>query len=218
MTGLSLIETNDVAAEAAFMLVRELRAATIDGRRASIALSGGTTPRETLRRLEPGDLDWALVDAFQVDERLVGRHNPDRNFGMIETAFLSRVAAVAYPMPVEEHDLERAADAYAASLPLSLDVVQLGLGSDGHTASLVPGDAVLAAGGDVALTAPYEGHRRMTLTTPSINRAHRIVWIVTGAAKRDALAALLAGSAGIPANRIARDNAIVIADAAALGR
>ncbi|MGD9738029.1 MAG: 6-phosphogluconolactonase [Bauldia sp.] len=218
MSDLPLIEATDLAAEAAALLLRELREATAGGRRASIALSGGETPRTTLERLQPGDLDWSLVDVFQVDERLVGRHNPDRNVRMIETALLSRVPAVAWPMPVEDHELGHAADAYAASLPLTLDIVQLGLGADGHTASLIPGDAVLAAGGDVALTGPYQGHRRMTLTIPAINRARRTVWIVAGAAKREALAALLDGTVDIPANRIDRANAIVIADGPALGR
>lgn len=217
MNGLAVIETSNVAAESASFLVRELKAAIAGGRRASLALSGGDTPRPALERLQPGDLDWSLVDVFQVDERIVGRHNPARNFGMIEAALLSRVPAAAYPMPVEDHDLDRAAGAYAALLPLVLDLVQLGLGADGHTASLVPGDAVLLAGGDVALTGSYEGHRRMTLTFPAINRARRIVWIVSGNAKADALAALLDGTPDIPANRIARQNAVVIADLAALG-
>src|SRR5690606_18044435 len=109
MIDLRLIETADVAGEAAALLLGELRDATAGERRASIAISGGETPWKTLERLKPDDLDWGRVDVFQVDERLVGRHNPERNLRGLEAALLSRVPAVTYPMPVEEHDLDRAA-------------------------------------------------------------------------------------------------------------
>jgi 6-phosphogluconolactonase len=121
-------------------------------------------------------------------------------------------------MPVDGADLDAAAARYAASLPDAIDLVQLGLGTDGHTASLVPGDAALGSSADVAVTAPYQGHRRMTLTFPALNRAGRIVWIVAGADKKDAVAKLLAGDRSIPAARVAGDRAVLIADHAALSR
>ena len=123
-------------------------------------------------------------------------------------------------MPVEAEDLERAAHDYAAFLaartgePATLDVVHLGMGSDGHTASLVPGDAVLDVdGSDVALTAaPYQGRRRMTLTFPVLNRARALLWLLTGAGKAEMLRRLRDGDSSIPAGRVSRERALVFAD------
>lgn len=218
MSTIRLIASEDAAATAASVLVGELRAATRGGGRASIAISGGETPWAALERLQPSDLDWRLVDVFQVDERVVPRDHAARNLARLERSLLSRVPATAYPMPVDAADLDRAAADYSAALPSQIDVVLLGLGTDGHTASLVPADAALSSPAAVAVTGVYEGHRRMTLTYHALNRARRIVWLVTGERKRDALAALLGGTRDIPANRIARDAALVIADNAALGR
>jgi 6-phosphogluconolactonase/glucosamine-6-phosphate isomerase/deaminase len=121
-------------------------------------------------------------------------------------------------MPVWAHDLEAAAALYADELPPSLDLVHLGLGPDGHTASLVPGDPVLDVDDrDVALTGEYQGRRRMTLTYPVLNRARGILWLVTGEDKVDALARLRAGDGSIPGGRVATDHALVVADAAAAG-
>lgn len=237
---LPVIVKEDPAAEAATRIVAALRQSIASGHRASIAVSGGETPWRSLARLEPGDLDWRLVDVFQVDERIVPADHHDRNLRRLRE--ILTVPAAIHPMPVEASDLARATADYAASLPAAFDLVQLGLGTDGHTASLVPDDPVLAATTAVAITRPYphsahpreggdpagtgslpsqgragESHRRMTLTYSPINRARSILWIVTGAGKRDALAALLEGKADIPANRIARDRAIVVADRAATG-
>lgn len=238
---LRVVVIDDPAAEAAARIVAALREAT-SGRRASIALSGGETPWRTLARLKPADLDWTAVDVFQVDERIVPADHPHRNLRRMQEVLTLPV--VIHPMPVEAADLNRSAAEYAASLPASFDIVQLGLGADGHTASLVPDDPVLHATIDVGVTGPYptpvhpresgdpeprtgsllsqggadgSAHRRMTLTFAPINRARSILWIVTGAGKREALAALLEGKADIPANRVARDRAIVIADKAAAG-
>ncbi len=127
-------------------------------------------------------------------------------------------------MPVEDADLRAAAAAYAAELrdvagtPPELDLVHLGLGADGHTASLVPGDPVLqVADADVAVTGEYQGRRRMTLSFPVLNRAHQLLWVVTGAEKVSVLPRFLSGDRSIPAGRLRADRGLVLADAAAAG-
>jgi 6-phosphogluconolactonase len=123
---------------------------------------------------------------------------------------------------VEERDLEAAAASYArllqqiAGSPSVLDLAHLGLGPDGHTASLVPDDPVLAVTDrDVALTGIYQKHRRMTLTYPMLNRSRRILWLVTGPEKAQMLRRLRSGDISIPAGGIRQDVALVLADRAA---
>ena len=122
-------------------------------------------------------------------------------------------------MPVEGADLEAASGRYALTLqeiagsPAVLDLAHLGLGPDGHTASLVPGDPVLdVTGADVALTGIYQGRRRMTLTYPVLNRSRRIVWLITGREKAEMLARLCRGDRTIPAGRVSQDQALVLTD------
>jgi 6-phosphogluconolactonase/glucosamine-6-phosphate isomerase/deaminase len=155
-------------------------------------------------------LPWPRVTVFQVDERVASRGTPERNL----TALLDALPhATLRPMPVDEPDLELAAAKYAAELPASLDVVHLGLGADGHTASLVPGDPVLEVDDRlVADTGGYEGRRRMTLTYPALNAAGHVVWLVTGSSKRQALGRLLAQDPSIPASAVRAPAQLVVAD------
>ena len=156
--------------------------------------------------------DASLV-VYQVDERVAPAGDPERNLNAIVAAIS---AERVRPMPVEDPDLESAARRYAEQLPPRVGLVHLGLGADGHTASLVPGDPVLDVDDAlVAVTAEYEGRRRMTLTYPALAAAHEIVWLVTGAEKQDALARLLAGDSSIPAGRVENPRQLVITDAAA---
>jgi 6-phosphogluconolactonase len=185
--------------------------------RFTLAVSGGSTPGAMFAALY-GRMPWEKVTIFQVDERIAPDGDPDRNLTLLQDSLPPGGAADVRPMPVTAHDLEEAADRYASVLPERLDLVHLGLGPDGHTASLIPGDPVLEVDDrDVALTGEYQGRRRMTLTYPPLDRARRILWLVTGDDKVDALARLRAGDASIPAGRIAPANALAVADAAAAG-
>lgn len=212
-----------VAREAARFLVEEARAAIAARKRFSLALSGGSTPWRMLGFLDSGDLPWEAVELFQVDERVAPAGSEERNLTHLDASLVSRVpvpGGQVHAMPVEAADLDAAARAYAALLaartgrPATLDVVHLGMGGDGHTASLVPGDAVLdVADTDVAMTAaPYRGCRRMTLTYPALNRARTVLWLLTGAGKAEMLRRLRDGDESIPAGRVSRARAVVFAD------
>jgi 6-phosphogluconolactonase len=184
----------------------------------SLAMSGGRTPWRMLAIL--GDMEampWGRTELFQVDERIAAPGSQERNLTHMVLGLSIDHQASLRPMPVTQRNLEGAAREYESSLPERLDCVHLGLGSDGHTASLVPGDPVLEVDDRwVALTEnAYEGHRRMTLTYPALNTARQIVWLVTGDDKRDALAKLLAGDRSIPAGRVQNGNMVVVADEAA---
>jgi 6-phosphogluconolactonase len=174
------------------------------------AVSGGRTPLPVFRRLV---LPWDRTVTWQVDERMAPAGHADRNLTHALDALSPEGAATVRPMPVEAEDLERAAASYAADLPARLDLVHLGIGDDGHTASLVPGDPVLdVRDRDVAVTGEYRGRRRMTLTYPALDRAREILWVVAGAGKAGALQRLLAGDRSIPAGRVAAGHQIVLAD------
>jgi 6-phosphogluconolactonase len=222
-----LATAEDVARRAAALVAEEARAALRERGRFLVALSGGATPRRMFDRLANEAVPWPHVHIFQVDERVVASTDPARNLRHLRASLLDETgpaAARIHPMPVDEVDLAVAASRYAATLcewagdPPVLDLVHLGLGGDGHTASLAPGDPALEVrNADVAVTSPYEGHRRMTLTFPALDRARRILWLVTGAEKREILAKFLAGDRSIPAARVAPDHARLLADAAAMG-
>jgi 6-phosphogluconolactonase len=188
---------------------------------AHVAASGGRAPWAMWRAFAGHDLPWRHVHVWQVDERAVGPDDPARNWLHLREALRRAPLAAAHvhPMPVEEPDLASAAAAYAARLadaggaPPVLDAVHLGLGPDGHTASLVPGDPVLELHDAwVGVTQPYQGHRRMTLTFPVLCVARHVLWLVTGADKRDALAKLRTRDATIPASHVAAEAQVVVAD------
>ncbi len=212
-------------AEAMAAVVRE----AIERRgRCVLAVSGGTTPWQMLEALAREPLPWERVHVLQADERVAPEGHAERNLTHLHEHFLSRVALPArnvHPMPVEESPLELAARRYGESLvrlagePAVLDLVQLGLGLDGHAASLVPGDPVLEVDdADVAVTREYDRRRRMTLTIPAIDRARAVLWLVTGEAKADVFSRFCRGDTSLPAARIARGRAVVLADHAAAVR
>jgi 6-phosphogluconolactonase/glucosamine-6-phosphate isomerase/deaminase len=155
---------------------------------------------------------------FQVDERVAPDGDPDRNLTHLKESLPPMATVDVRPMPVTAPDLEQGAAEYARSLPEAFDLVHLGLGPDGHTASLVPGDPVLRVTDRlVAVTGVYQGRRRMTLTYPVLEHAPSVLWLVTGADKTEALRRLRAGDPGIPASRISTENALLVADQAAAG-
>ncbi|HVP66033.1 MAG TPA: 6-phosphogluconolactonase [Anaeromyxobacteraceae bacterium] len=220
-----LADGDAVAARAAKWIAAEARPAVTARGRFTIAVSGGHTPWQMLRLLAREQVDWGSIHLFQVDERVAPAGDPDRNLTHIRESLLGKVNLPPeniHAMPVEVADLGAGATRYARELesvagtPPVLDVVHLGLGPDGHTASLVPGDPVLDVNAaDVALTRTYNGRTRMTLTFPVLDRARAILWVVTGAEKAGALPRLQAGDASIPAGRVRADRALVIADRAA---
>lgn len=208
----------DVARAAAERVAERARTAAAAGRPFRFAVSGGHTPWAMFAELARQEMPWEQVELYQVDERAAPAGDPDRNLTHLMESLGSAPAAVV-PMPVDEPDLDAAATEYAALLPDRFDLVHLGLGPDGHTASLVPGDPVLDETERlVAVTAPYQGRRRMTLTYPALARAEQVLWLVTGADKREPLAKLLEGDRSIPAGRVTAGGSLVLADAAAAGQ
>jgi 6-phosphogluconolactonase/glucosamine-6-phosphate isomerase/deaminase len=168
--------------------------------------------------LAESDLDWSRTDVFQVDERVAPPGHPDRNLTHLILALPMDKQPSLRPMGVTSPDLDAAAASYEEGLPARLDIVHLGIGPDGHTASLVPRDPVLdVTDRRVAVTGTYQERRRMTLTYPALDAARRIFWLVTGEGKREALARLLDGDRSIPAGRVAADDMMVVADEAAAG-
>jgi 6-phosphogluconolactonase len=221
-------DPDSVARAAGKFIANEARAAVAARGSFAMAVSGGHTPWLMLRDLGREEVPWNAVHVFQVDERVAPAGHADRNLTHLRESLLEHAplrAEQIYAMPVESPDLETAAIEYAKTLqsiagsPPVLDLVHLGLGPDGHTASLVPGDPVLdIKDADVALTGIYQGRRRMTLTYPILNRSRSVLWLVTGSEKTGMLARLQAGDTLIPAGRIRADRAVVLADRAAAGR
>ena len=220
-------DAGSVAREAAAFVAAEAREAISARGRFVMAVSGGRTPWLMLRALAGEDVNWNSVQVVQVDERVAPAGDPDRNLTHLRESLLEHASLLPeqiHAMPVEEPELKLAAARYATALqqiagsPPLLDLVHLGLGPDGHTASLVPGDPVLQVSDeDVALTGPYQGRRRMTLTYPIINRARRVLFVVTGDDKAAMVSRLCAGDTSSPAGRVNRDCALILADRGAAG-
>jgi 6-phosphogluconolactonase len=223
-----LADADTVAREAAAIIAAEARTAAVARGRFIMAVSGGHTPWLMLRALAGEDVPWESVHVVQVDERVAPAGHPDRNLTHLRESLLEQAPlrpGQIHAMPVESPDLAAAATRYAVTLrelagsPPVLDLVHLGLGPDGHTASLVPGDPVVDVNdADVSPTGVYQGRRRMTLTYPILNRSRRVLWLVTGSEKVEMLGRLRAGDESIPAGRVCQDRALVLADRAAAGQ
>ena len=184
----------------------------------TLAVSGGRAPWRMFELLGGHGLEWPSIELFQVDERVAPEGDDDRNLTHLLASLPADARDVLRSMPVEAGDLEEAADLYGYMLPEALDLVHLGLGPDGHTASLIPGDPVLEVRDRrVALTGAYQGRRRMTLTYPTLEAAAQVLWLVTGEDKADALAKLRAGDESIPAGRVRAPDASLIISAEAVG-
>lgn len=221
-------DADAVALAAAQLIAKEARDAVASRGKFVMAVSGGKTPWVMLADLAQQDLPWQGVHIVQVDERIAPAGDPDRNLTHLRESLLQHAPLPPeqiHAMPVDAENLEAAGLQYArvlqtiAGSPPVLDLVHLGLGPDGHTASLVPGDPVLdVKDADVALTGIYQKRRRMTLTYPMINRSRRVLWLATGADKAGMLARLKAGDVSIPAGRVSGDRAVVMVDRAAAGQ
>ena len=215
-----------VAERAAAYLEQVIREALIHQKSFSLAISGGRTPWEMLKILSKADLPWQRINLFQVDERVAPDEHPDRNLTQLFQAIAGTPMVMQlriFPMPVTAEDLDAAAKEYTKVLNevtegKGLDLIHLGLGSDGHTASLVPGDGVLAIQDRlVACTQnSYQGRIRMTLTYPMLNSAKQILWIVIGSEKKEMVKRMLQHDPSIPAGSIQPENALLLVDQAAI--
>jgi 6-phosphogluconolactonase len=209
-------DADAVATAAADFVAQRSRDSIDEKGNFTFAVSGGRTPWTMFEKLSRMDITWADVVIYQVDERIAPVGDSTRNLTNLERSLGDRRPTIV-AMPVNDDDLESASAAYAQLLPPRFDLVHLGLGPDGHTASLIPGDPVLAVRDRlVAVTGVYQGEQRMTLTYEAIVRADELLWLVTGDDKQSALAALLRGDRSIPAGNVAASSSLVMADRAAL--
>jgi 6-phosphogluconolactonase len=223
-----LSDADEVARRAAAVIAASAREAVAKQGKFTMAVSGGKTPWVMLRALANEQVPWDNVHVFQIDERIAPAGHADRNLTHLRQSLLSHAPlpeANLHPMPVEAADADQGAREYFKTLqefagnPPVLDLAHLGMGPDGHTASLVPGDASLnVTDRDVAITGVYQGRNRMTLTYPMLNRSRKILWLVTGAEKVSMLQRLRNHDSSIPAGRVRSDNALVLADRAAAGQ
>lgn len=221
-------DSRALASRAAGTVATEARSSIVRRGLFVVALSGGSTPSAMLDRLALRDLPWERIHVFQVDERVLPDGDPDRNAGDLTEHLIDRIAIPAsnvHLMPVTAPDVHAAAESFAGELAAAcgsgaaLDLVHLGLGDDGHTASWPPGDPLAGADEvDVAVVGPYRGHVRMTLTPRVVNRARRILWLVSGEDKAGAVEGLMAGDPRLPASRVATDSATLMLDGAAASR
>ena len=221
-------DSAEIAQQAARVIAQAAREAVAERGQFVMAVSGGRTPWQMLRLLAEEEVPWPQEHIVQVDERIAPAGSQERNLTHLRESLLSHAPLSPdhiHAMPVEATNLAAAVAEYSCTLrnltgsPPVLDLVHLGLGADGHTASLVPHDAVLeVADAEVAITAnEYQGRRRMTLTYPVLDRARQILWLVTGGEKQQAFAQLRAADPAIPAGRVSQQHALLLADRAAAG-
>jgi len=215
-------DADEVARLGAARIASVVRSAVTQRGSSAIAVSGGRTPWAMFARLGDHDIQWGSLGIWQVDERIAPHGDPDRGLTQLEASLPTRARSCLRAMPVDDVDpdddarLSAAAEAYSASLPPAFDLIHLGLGEDGHTASLVPGDPVLEViDRDVAVTARYRGRRRMTMTFPVLERAMEILWLAAGDSKAGPLRRLLDRDLSMPAARVGAPNQLAIVDRAA---
>lgn len=185
----------------------------------TIALAGGATPAAFYRRLAGIEYMWAETDMFFGDERCVAPDHPDSNYRMARETLLDHVAARVHPMPGSACDPE----AYERELSRTFgdgmprfDLVLLGLGADGHTASLFPGDPALDEQVRRVVRVERPDHARLSLTPPALSAARTVIFLVSGTEKREPLGRLLADDATTPAALVRAASVVVIADPAAV--
>lgn len=214
--------SNKVAKEAAIYIADRIRKQLAVKDFFTMAISGGRTPWEMIKKLATEDLPWDRINLFQVDERVAPDGHPDRNLTQLfnsiqDTKLMTQINI--FPMHVVAEDIQQACEEYSETIQRvtkngKFDLVHLGIGTDGHTASLIPGDGVLnVQDKDVAMTDhPYQGRQRMTLTYPIINRSEKILWVVTGEEKAEMLNKLLQQDPNIPAGKISQHRAILLTE------
>lgn len=230
---------DDWALRSAELLAQAIEAALGQRGRCLLVLSGGSTPRPVFDELALMDLRWERVMLLQADERLAPDGSPDRNLTQQQEAF-EGCGATWLPLPVDRLLKAAAASSDGESLldrrppagvvaeilgdfnarlvefadePPVVDIAQLGIGTDGHTASLLPGDPALdELRRYVALTGLYQGHRRLTMTRPVFDRARLVVWLARGHEKAEPLGRLLTGDLSIPAGIIRPRQSVIVAD------
>ena len=212
-------DAQSAAIEAASWVARQLRNAVSRRGAATVAFSGGSTPALMLAELALLPVPWSATHIFQVDERVAPDGDPDRNSSLLDVLLrLPPPSPTIHVMPVIETDLDSAAADYAALLPERLDVVHLGLGDDGHTASWPPGDPVIEAAGSVAISGEYKGRVRMTLTVHAVNSARHRMVLATGPSKAGIVERWMLHDADLPVNRVNRSGTLVVLDTAAAAR
>lgn len=203
----------DASVVAAEWLARQLRNAVRRRGSASLAVSGGGTAPPMFAALAQLDVPWKAVTVWQVDERVAPDGDPARNAGQLDA--LPLTARQVKLMPVTAKDLGAAAKRYATGLPERFDIVHLGMGDDGHTASWAPGDPVIDLTDPVGMCGLYNGFLRMTLTPPVVNGARHRLMLTPGAGKADPMRQWLLEDRSLPVQRLHRSNTVVVIDAAA---
>lgn len=210
MTAVVIVD-DDPASRAARIIATHLAAAIDERGQASLAVSGGSTGPQLLAALATATLPWADIGVWQVDERVAPEGDPVRNANQLEG-----IPGEIHLMPVTAPNLSRAAAAYAAELPERFDVIHLGMGPDGHTASWPPGDPVIDSALAVDLSTEYQGRVRMTLTPPVVDAARSRVVLVTGADKASTVARWLDGPRSqFPIERVPATHTTIVLDRAA---